>query len=284
MSGPAGRPVADGAPRAGTAGAPALGLRSVAVRRGGSQILGELDWDVAMGERWVVIGPNGAGKTTLMEVAGARSRPSSGTAEVLGQRLGRVDMRVLRARIGLASGSVARQLRPELSAFELVLCGADGSLAPWWSSYGELDRSRARALLRQGGLQERHEHPWSALSEGERQQILLARALMSRPELLLLDEPAAGLDLGARERFVRRLDELAAEQPELPVVMVTHHVEEVPEGATHALLLRSGRAVSNGGIEESLTSETLSDCFGIDLVVERHGGRWSCRARTGRRC
>ena len=253
-------------------------LVGVSVVREGRAILDRFDWEVAPGERWVVLGPNGSGKTTLLQVAGARLWPTAGLVEVLGQRLGRVDVRTLRPRIALVSGSVVRQLRPDLSVRDVVVTGRYGALEPWWNTYTDEDYARADRLLAEAGVAAIGERTFAVVSEGERQQALLARALMSSPELLLLDEPAAGLDLGARERLVLRLGALA-EDPEVPpVVLVTHHTEEIPPGFTHAALVRQGRLLAAGPLEGVLTAEKVSECFGVRVQVGRDDARWWSRA------
>jgi len=260
---------------------PSAELRAVSVIRGGRRILGPVSLRIEAGERWVVLGRNGAGKTTLLDLLGTRLRPSEGTLWLLGEEVGRSDLRRLRKLIGLASAAVAKRLQPHVAAIDLVVAAADGALMPWWShSDGEVS-SAAVELLRKGGLQELMEEPWGVLSEGERQQVLLARALVGHPQMLLLDEPFAGLDLGARERLAARLGSLAEEEPELPMVLVTHHLEEIPATATHALLLQDGKVLCAGPIEEVLRPRNVSRCFGVELSVERgHDGRWSARARV----
>jgi iron complex transport system ATP-binding protein len=257
---------------------PAVLLSGVAVVRDGRAIVDAVDWVVDAGQRWVVLGPNGSGKTTLLQVAGARLWPTRGVVEVLGQRLGRVDVRTLRPRVALVSGSVVRQLRADLTARQVVATGRYGALEPWWHQYTTEDWERADGLLADGGVGGIGERAFGVISEGERQQVLLARALMSRPELLLLDEPAAGLDLGARERLVSRLGRLAADPDVPPLVMVTHHAEEIPPGMTHVALVREGRLVAAGRLEETLTSESVSACFGLSVTVGRDDGRWWSRA------
>lgn len=258
-------------------------LEGVEVRRAGRVVLGPLDWVVRAGERWVVLGPNGAGKSTLVSLASARERPSAGRAWVLGDRIGRTDLRRLQPRIGVAGAGVARRFRPELSALDVVLGGFDGSLTPWWGAQTEVERTRAGALLAAAGLDGRFDQRWESLSEGERQQVLIARAFVGAPELVVLDEPAAGLDLAARERLVLRLAALAAGTPSAGrdevggVVLVTHHLEEIPPGFTHALLLAGGRIVAAGGITEVLVPARLAECFSISLAVEQNDGRWVAR-------
>lgn len=289
---PAGSPDA-GRQERGAGEAPALRLRGVSVIREGMALLDGVDWEVALGARWVLLGPNGSGKTTLLQVAGARVLPSRGTAQVLGARLGRVDMRALRGRVAMVSGVLARQLRPSLSAREVVVTGRDGALDPHWRAVGEEDWRAADEALERVGLSGAHsrgsaggfdesgccrgcveDRQFGVLSEGERQHVLIARALVGAAELVLLDEPAAGLDLGARERLVARLAALAADETVPALVFVTHHVEEIPPGFTHAALLRGGRMVSAGPIESVLTSESVSACFGTPVNVGRRAGRW----------
>ena len=213
--------------------------------------------------------------------------------EVLGERLGRVDVRTLRPRVALVSGSVVRQLRADLTAREVVATGRYGALEPWWHTYTDDDWARADELLAEiGGSDDGRDghdgasaggggiagRAFGVISEGERQRVLLARALMSRPELLLLDEPAAGLDLGARERLVGRLGRLNADPDVPPVVLVTHHAEEIPPGTTHAALVRDGRLVATGPLDDTLTSDAVSHCFGLSVTVGRDDGRWWSRA------
>jgi iron complex transport system ATP-binding protein len=265
---------------------PVITLRGVAVRRDGKALIEDIDFSVGPGERWVVLGPNGAGKTTMLGVAGARVWPSSGEVEILGARLGRVDLRTLRGRVALVSASVVRQLRPAITAREVVVSGRFGALETWWHHYDEEDWARADQLLADvglGGPGGAGQRAFGLISEGERQQVLLARALMAHPEVLLLDEPFAGLDLGARERLVTTLAALAQDPDTAPVVMVTHHVEEIPPGFTHAALMRAGRLIAAGPLEVVLGAESLSACFGVEVVLDRAEGRWSTRARIGGR-
>jgi iron complex transport system ATP-binding protein len=255
-----------------------LRLRGVAVVRDGVAILDGIDWDIEHGERWAVLGPNGSGKTTLLRVAGMRLLPTRGTVEVLGETYGRSDARAVRRRVAFVSQAILRGLRPTLSAHDVVLTGRDAALETWWARYDEDDRRRARQLLVAAGMGDAGERPFGVLSEGERQQVLLARALMAEPELLLLDEPAAGLDLGARERLVTHLTALAADPATPPLVLVTHHVEELPAGITHAALVRRGRLVATGPVTDVLTTDAVSSCFGIPVTVHRVEGRWTARA------
>jgi iron complex transport system ATP-binding protein len=256
----------------------AVSLRGVAVVRDGRPILDDIDWDVGPGERWAVLGPNGSGKTTLLHVAGMRLLPTRGTVEVLGARYGRTDARALRTRVALVSQAILRSLRPTLSAHDVVLTGRHAALEPWWHHYGPDDHAHADQLLAESGLRRISDQEFGVLSEGERQQVLLARALMGEPELLLLDEPAAGLDLGARERLVARIATLAAAPDTVPLVLVTHHVEEIPPGITHVALLRGGRIVRAGPATGVLISAAVSACFDVAVTVERTGDRWSARA------
>jgi iron complex transport system ATP-binding protein len=255
-----------------------LAVSGVTVVRDGFPLLDGVDWTVRDNERWVVVGPNGAGKTTLLRVAAAALFPTRGEVRVLGQRLGRVDVAELRDRIGLASVAVADSLPPGDSALDVVLTAAYGRVGRWTEAYDDTDLTRARALLAGLGVAARAERPFGTLSEGERKRVLVARSLMTDPELLLLDEPAAGMDLGAREDVVRSLG-ILARQPTAPAtVLVTHHLEEIPEGFTHVLLLRAGRAVASGPLPLTLTSEALGETFGMSLTVDHDGGRWTARA------
>src|SRR5699024_8296249 len=231
------------APPASTLPDPALAidLRDVEFRRDGRYILDEIDWAVSAGERWVVLGPNGSGKSTLLAIAGLRLHPSSGHVRVVGEELGRCDVRRVRARIGLSSAALADQLRPGLNVEDLVMTGLRGDLETWWHDYTDADRALAHTTLDRIGAQHLAARTFGTLSSGERKRVQMARVLITEPELLLLDEPAAGLDLGAREDLVERLADLARDAAIAPIVLVTHHVEEIPRGFTHALLLREGR-------------------------------------------
>ena len=237
-----------------------------------------IDWRIESGERWVVLGPNGSGKTTLLQVAAARLWPTAGTVEVLGARLGSVDVRSLRPRVALVSGAVTRQLRADLVARDVVVSGRHGALETWWNRYTQGDLDKADGLLELGGVGDIGDRAFGVISEGERQQVLLARALMSDPELLLLDEPFAGLDLGARERLLVRLTALACDPGNPPIVLVTHHCEEIPPGFTHGGLLSDGALVAAGSLSDVVTSERVSACFGVAVAVGCTEGRWWSRA------
>jgi iron complex transport system ATP-binding protein len=265
-------------PRPVTAEEPVLRLRGVSVVRDGRAILADVDWEVRAGEHWVVVGPNGSGKTTLVRVAAMALHPTTGEVDVLGERLGRVDVRRSRHRVGLASMALTDQLRPALRAAEVVMCAKNGALEPWWHSYDEADRSRARQLLHRLGAGSLADRQLGTCSAGERQRILLARTLMTDPGLVLLDEPTAGLDLPGREELVASLDALAADGHSPPVVLVTHHHEEVPPRFTHAAALREGRMAAAGPIADVLTVDVLSETFGLPLRVSRQGGRWQAWA------
>ena len=258
--------------------APALSMSGVAVLRERATLLTDVDWTVREGERWVVLGPNGAGKTTLLQVAGAHLLPTRGSVELLGERFGEADLGELRTRVGLSSAALADRVPPHERAVDVVVTAAHGVLGRWSSGYDSDDVDRAVRLLGRVGLRAFVDRRFGSLSEGERKRVLLARALMTDPELLLLDEPAAGLDLGAREALLHLLTRLAADPAGPPSVLVTHHVEEVPVGVTHALLLARGRTLAAGPVAEVLTAPLLSRAFSLPLVVESSGGRWTARA------
>jgi iron complex transport system ATP-binding protein len=257
---------------------PALRFDAVDLDRVGTPVLHHIDLVVEAHERWVVLGPNGSGKTTLIQLASGYLHPTRGHVEILGHRLGRVDVRRLRERIGLVSASITKMLVPSVTGVEVVMSARHGALEPWWHSYDDDVRARARGLLVDAGFGYVADRPFGVLSEGERQQVLLARSLMAAPGLLLLDEPAAGLDVGGRERLLARLSTLAADPSSPPTVLVTHHVEEIPVGFGHVLLLRDGRVVAAGPLETNLTAASLSETFGLELALSENGGRWSCRA------
>jgi iron complex transport system ATP-binding protein len=254
-------------------------LESVTVRRDDRAILDGVSWTVRDGGRWVVLGPNGAGKTTLMRVASLYLHPTSGRVRVLGEELGSTDVRQLRTRIGVASQAFADLLRPDLLVEDVVVTARFGALEPWWHTYTDADRSRARDLLARLGIGHLANHAFGTLSSGERQRAQLARTLMGDPGLLLLDEPTAGLDLAAREDLLGRLTDLAADPTVAPLVQVTHHTEEIPADFTHALLLQAGRVLAQGPLDTTLTAESLSTCFGIPLSLERRDGRWLAWSR-----
>ena len=258
-----------------------LCFESVDLDRVGLQVLHGIEWTVRPGERWVVLGPNGSGKTTMFELASGYLHPTRGAVEILGARLGRVDVRRLRERIGLVSSSLVKKLIPDITASEVVVSGRKGALEPWWQEYSQAEWARARQLLDEAGFGGIADRRFGFLSDGERQQTLLARALISQPELLLLDEPAAGLDVGGRERLVAYLGRLAVDPTHPPTVMITHHVEEIPPGFTHGLLLRQGQVVVAGPLHDAITAEAMSEAFGLALYPEHSDGRWTCRAAAG---
>ena len=260
------------------AGHPVIALQGVSVRREGFAVLDAVDWRVDASDRWVVLGPNGSGKTTLLQVASARLWPTAGSVEILGSRLGRVDVRTLRPRVALVSGAVTRQLRADLPARDAVASGRHGALETWWHQYSSEDWERADHLLARGGVADISDRPFGVISEGERQQVLLARALMAEPELVMLDEPFAGLDLGARERLLFHLAQLAAEPGGPAVVLVTHHCEEIPPAFTHGGLMRGGQLTAAGPLTDVITSDAVSACFGVAVTVGQADGRWWSRA------
>jgi iron complex transport system ATP-binding protein len=255
--------------------APALRLQGVRLVRGARTLLDGIDWTVRRDERWVVLGRNGSGKTSLVRIASLYLHPSAGVVEVLGETLGRTDVRTLRTRVGVASSSLAQQLRPQLTAADVVMTAKHAALEPWWHRYDDADRDRAVTQLGRLGVAHLAEREVGSLSSGEQQRTLLARTLMTDPGLLLLDEPTAGLDLAGREELVASLAGLAADPTAPATVLVTHHVDEIPPGFTHALLLRDGRALAAGPLDATLTAEALSECFGLPLTLERRGARWS---------
>jgi iron complex transport system ATP-binding protein len=255
-----------------------LAFSGVTVRRDGATLLDSISWEVSEGERWVVLGPNGAGKTTLLQVAAANLHPTRGTATILGDQLGAVDVFELRPRIGLSSAALAERLPARETVRDVVLTASYAVVGRWRETYEDLDAERADELLDALGVAGLAERRFGTLSEGERKRVQIARALMTDPELMLLDEPAAGLDLGGREDLVRRLSVIAADPYAPALVLVTHHVEEIPPGFTHVLLLRDGRVVTAGPIETHLTAATLGETFGLDLRLERVGDRWAARA------
>lgn len=255
----------------------------MSVVRGANTLLDDITWEVEEGQRWVVLGPNGAGKTTLLQLAAGRIHPTTGVAGVLGEVLGAVDVFELRPRIGLSSAAMADRLPADELVRDVVVTASYGIVGRWRESYDALDHERAASLLDSLGVGHLSERTFGTLSEGERKRVQIARALMTDPELMLLDEPGAGLDLGGREDLVARLAALAADIEAPALVLVTHHVEEIPPFFTDVLLMREGRIVAAGPVELVLTAANLSATFGLPLVVERHGDRWSAWAARSSR-
>lgn len=257
-----------------------LAMAGVGVVRGATTLLADIDWEVEEGQRWVVLGPNGAGKTTLLQLAAGRMHPSTGVVGILGEVLGTVDVFELRPRIGLASAALAERIPARERVADVVVTASYGVVGRWRESYESLDHGRALELLVLLGADHLRERCYGTLSEGERKRVQIARALMSDPELMLLDEPAAGLDLGGREDLVRRLGEIAGDLCAPALVLVTHHVEEIPPNFTDALLMRDGGIVAQGPIEIVLTEANLEATFGMPLALERRDGRYTARARS----
>ncbi|AOS62145.1 ABC transporter ATP-binding protein [Actinoalloteichus hymeniacidonis] len=254
-------------------------MDGVGVRRGPTALVHDIDWRVEVDERWVILGPNGAGKTTMLRLAGAELHPSDGTVHLLGDRIGGVDVFELRPRIGLCSAAQAARIPADELVRDVVVSAGYAVLGRWREDYDPMDLDRANELLAALGMAALAERRFGTLSEGERKRTLIARALMTDPELLLLDEPAAGLDLGGREDLVARLTELASDPDAPALVLVTHHVEEIPPGFTHALLLREGGVVAQGLLADVITEENLSATFAQDLVLEQSGDRFFARRR-----
>ena len=255
----------------------------VSVRRGSTLLLDAIDWAVEEDERWVVLGPNGAGKTTLLQVAAARMHPTSGVAAVLGEILGTVQLNEVQTRVGLTSAALADAIPREERVRDVVVSAAYGVLGRWNEEYDDADHERAAGLLHEVGAAHLAERTFGTLSEGERKRVQVARALMTDPELLLLDEPAAGLDLGGREDLVSTLEGIA-HNPDAPAtVLVSHHVEEIPPGFTHALMLRAGRVVAQGPLAEVVTADALSQTYRMPLLLDHADGRFAARRSPGRR-
>jgi len=257
-----------------------LHLERILMRRGTTTILDDVTFSVRAGERWLVLGANGSGKTSLLQIAALYEHPTSGTVDVLGERLGRTDVRRLRRRVGYASAALADQLRPALRALDVVRTARYAALEPWWHTYTAADDEQARACLDRMGVGGFAEREIGTLSSGERQRVLLARTLMNDPAVIMLDEPSARLDLGGREQLVSALDDLAADPAAPPSVVVTHHVDDIPPSSTHAMLLRHGRVLAAGPVADVVDGASLSATFGLELELERRpNGRFSAWAR-----
>jgi iron complex transport system ATP-binding protein len=254
---------------------PVVSINNVSVIKSGNLLLDGVSWDIGAGERWILFGANGSGKTTLMEVVSSYLFPTRGSVNLFGHRLGRVDVRTLRPRIGYVGPAPTSLVRTQFPSIEIVLTGLHASFVDTrWHTYEETDWDRARDCLRTLHAEKLAEREFGTMSEGEKKRVLIARALMSSPDLLLLDEPGSGLDLGARERLVDSLASLAASPDATPVVLVTHHVEEIPPGFDHILMLAGGKVVTSGRLDEVLTAGALSNTFEMPLELERRGHRW----------
>jgi iron complex transport system ATP-binding protein len=257
---------------------PILELSNISVQRGDRVILGPLDWQVLEGQRWVILGPNGAGKTTLLQVCSSLIHPTSGEVKILGQALGKTDVFELRTRIGLTSSKLVEQLPGDELVIDVVLTAAYAMLGRWQEKYDLWDESRAMALLTALGVRELGGREFGSLSDGEKKRVQIARSLMADPELLLLDEPASSLDLGGREDLLKRIEAFASDVLAPATVIVTHHIEEIPSGTTHALLLKEGRAIAQGVIESVINDVNLSTAYGLPITVQNQGGRFFARA------
>ena len=258
--------------------AAAVELDRVTVRIAGRQVLGPVSLSIDAGQRWVVLGPNGSGKTTLLSMIGARLQPTSGHARVLGHTYGHADMRAVRGAIGHTSHALSDLMPAGLRVLDVVLTGKRAVLAPWFQRYDDADRELAHQRLAEVAADHLADQTFTACSQGERQRVLLARAMFADASMLVLDEPSAGLDLGARERLLAAIDAATERRADLVVVLATHHLEEIPASTTHAALLANGALVASGTIETTLTSEHLGTCFGIDVDVRGRAGRWNATA------
>ena len=242
-------------------------FQSVGFSRGDRMILSDIDLSISRGERWLVLGGNGSGKSTLLRMMALREHPSFGEIDILGERLGRMDVRAMRKQIGFAAQGLTDQLRPDLRAIDVVVTAIHAALEPWWHTYTETDFAQARGQLERLEIGDLAEQPFGTLSSGERQRVLLARTLMNNPKLIVLDEPFAGLDLVAREDLISALMTLNRDEHIGAIVLVTHHLEEVPPGMTHLLCLREGRPIFSGPLALGLNSKVVSETFGIAIEV-----------------
>lgn len=259
---------------------PVLQVENVSVVRDSKTILGPLTWKVNENERWVILGPNGAGKSTLFSLCSSQIHPTTGTVHILGSRLGAVDVFELRPRIGFMGSTLIEQFPSDERVLDVVLTAAYAVLGRWQEAYELWDESRAQALLTTLGVRELAERKFFTLSEGEKKRALIARSLMADPEILLLDEPASGLDLGGREDLLKRFDLLALDPYSPATLIITHHIEEIPAGSTHALLLKSGQAVASGPIGDVITSENLTIAYGMPITVTVNNNRYSANAQA----
>ncbi|MEO5533575.1 MAG: ABC transporter ATP-binding protein [Pseudolysinimonas sp.] len=257
---------------------PVLDFSKVSVVRGGNRILDAVNWSILSGERWVILGPNGAGKTTLLQIASAAMHPTSGVAKLLDEKLGTSDVFELRPRIGLASSSMAKRIPAEETVLDVVLTAAYAITGRWNEVYDDVDVSRAREVLAEWKLSSFEGRLFGTLSDGEQKRVQIARAVMTDPELLLFDEPAASLDLGSREELLQLLGAYASDPNSPAMAMVTHHVEEIPAGFSHVLLLANGTVKAAGPIDVTLTAPNLTATFGMPIELTAHNGRYTARA------
>jgi len=255
-----------------------LELRDVSVRRGFRTILGPLNFAISEGERWVVLGPNGAGKSTLLQILATRIFPTVGQVKVLDKEMGRVDLWELRNRIGICGSLISEDIPYDEKVRDVVLTAAYAVLGRWNEAYDLWDESRAVALLTTFGVRDLADRDYGTLSDGEKKRVQISRALMADPELLLLDEPTAGLDLGGREDLLKRFSEFASDPAAPASILVTHHIEEIPSGTTHALILKDGAIAVSGPIHEVITSEHMSAVFELPMEVRNEGSRFFARA------
>tara|TARA_B100000700_G_scaffold120406_1_gene135249 strand:- start:224 stop:1015 length:792 start_codon:yes stop_codon:yes gene_type:complete len=254
---------------------PLLKLTSVSKTDSGTKILQNIDWEINRNENWVVLGPNGSGKTSLLNIAAVNLHPSKGEVEILDHVLGKTDLRLLKPRIGFMSTSLNYKFRFNIKTIEVVVTALTGATEPWWDTFSPSDWERAHQLLQNVGCGKKSDQLFGTLSTGEKQRVFLARALMSEPEILFLDEPTSGLDLGGREELLIVLSGLLNEKTSPPMVLVTHHLEEIPVGFSHLLLLKSGKNIASGTMNETMTSENISECFDLNAAVNKTAGRWN---------
>jgi iron complex transport system ATP-binding protein len=256
-----------------------LSFNNVSVMRSDKTILSDITWTVKDDERWVIVGPNGAGKTTLLKISAAQMQPSSGSASVLGEALGEINVFDLRTRIGFASTAIASRIPNSETVLDAVMTASYAVTGRFKEKYEDVDERRARRVLTEWHLSEYADRPFGTLSDGERKRVQIARAVMPDPELLLLDEPVASLDIGSREATIKILSGYASHPAAPAIIMVTHHLEEIPAGFTHALVLNQGRIIASGPINHTLTTEKLSEAYGLPLEVTFQSGRFAVRAK-----
>ena len=257
-----------------------LKLTSVSKTESGTKILKNIDWEVNPKENWIVLGPNGSGKTSLLNIASCNLHPSKGDVEILDHVLGKTDLRSLKPKIGFMSTSLNYKFRFNIKTIEVVVTALTGALEPWWDNFGASDWEQAHQVLENVGCGKKSDQPFGTLSTGEKQRVLLARALMSEPEILFLDEPTSGLDLGGREELLIVLSNLANEEKSPPMVLVTHHLEEIPVDFSHLFLLKNGETVASGKMSDVMTSENISKCFDLNAAIDNTAGRWNVHIRT----